>query len=68
MTLPSETIATSVSGILNCGTPIKLTIGYLFNTLSTNCIIGVTLTNPSSFDNSKFIFKTFNSQGDIDYG
>lgn len=68
LTLPSEAIATSVSGILNCGTPIKLTIGYLFNTASSNCMIGVTLTNPSSFDSAKFIFKTSNSQGDVDYG
>ena len=68
LTLPFEAVPVSVSGILNCGTPIKLTIGYLFNTISTNCIIGVSLINPSSFDSAKFIFKTFNSQGDIDYG
>ena len=68
MTLPSEATGATVSGILNCGTPIKLAIGYFFNTFSTNCIIGVSLTNPSSFDSAKFIFKTSNSQGDVDYG
>jgi hypothetical protein len=69
VTPPSGLLISSVSCLLNCGTSTKLTIGYLFSVSSTNCIITITLTNPTAFSSSNiFVFKTSNSFGDMDYG
>lgn len=69
LTPPSGLIVASASCQLNCGSPSKLAIGYLFSVTSTSSIVTLTVTNPTAFDSTNtFIFKTANSLGDMDFG
>lgn len=68
ITPPAGLLVTAATCLLNCGNATKL-IGYYFPVSSTNCIVTFSLTNPSAFGSAiKFVFKTSNSLGDMDYG